>query len=429
MKKTTVFLVLVMQIALLFIFQNIYSLFKEYEEKGITNQYQLMENMQKLKKMFSTLSIITTLLFIGTSIYLIFLFKRSKEKPEYKSIPPLQDYLLQLRNSESQLKNIVEIQQENVTKKEELNKSIINNINAAIIFLNPANRIEIFNSVAETLFAQSYANAKNNVLPGILSEFPEITEFINIHKDEKISEEIQLGEKVFFIHLNPIDKIGMLIIIRDVTEEKMREEIDRRNSNFIMLGEMTAFLAHEVKNSLGVIYGYTKTIKSEKAKTGKVNKEILFLTNMMESFLSFSKPIIIEKREKIDLVLLLKKISFEKEIDIEVSDEPVIIENDQGLIHSVFSNLILNSKEAGAKNIKITFKKKGKTLEIILNDNGKGISTKISAKIWYPFFTTKEKGTGMGLAIIRKIINSLGGEILLTDFGQKGTTFKIIFYI
>ncbi len=427
MKKATVVLLLVIQITLLFIFQNIYSLFKGYEEIGITDRALLMENMQKLRKIFSGLSIITGLLLIGTGFYLVFLFKKSKEKPEYRIIPPLQDYLLQLKNRESKLKDIVETQQEKVIQKEELNKNIINNINAAIIFLNPSGRIEIFNAVAEALFSQSYANAKNNFLSKILSGFPEIVTFIDLHKDKKISREITSDEKIFWTHLNPIDKIGVLIIIRDITDEKKREEIDRRNSNFIMLGEMTAFLAHEVKNSLGVICGYTSTIKSEKKKTERINNEIRFLTDMMESFLSFSKPVTINKKEEMDLVPLLKKIADEKEVSIEIEDKRVTFENDPVLIQSIFSNLLLNSKEAGADRIKITFKK-GKNFEIFLKDNGKGIDPKIREKIWYPFFTTKDKGTGMGLASIRKIINSLNGEILLKSTSSSGTTFKIIFY-
>ncbi|MFC2155624.1 ATP-binding protein, partial [Acidobacteriota bacterium] len=58
----------------------------------------------------------------------------------------------------------------------------------------------------------------------------------------------------------------------------------------------------------------------------------------------------------------------------------------------------------------------------------KGIDDKIKEKIWYPFFTNKKKGTGMGLAIIRKIVNSLNGDISLVESGSRGSTFKITFY-
>ncbi len=427
MRKATVILVIVILIAMLFIFQNVHSLFNEYEEIGVHKPLQLMENMRQLKKIFSGLSVVTGLLLLATGFYLVVLFKRAREKPEYKSIPPLQDYLLQLKSSESHLKTMVETQQETVVQKEELNKNIVNNIDAAIIFLNPGGRIEIFNAAAETVFSQSYANAKNNLLESVLSRFPKVIDFVREHEEQKFSREIMSGEKTLLVHLNPIDQVGLLIIVRDVTEEKKREEIDRRNSNFVMLGEMTAFLAHEVRNSLGVILGYTKTIKSEKEKIGKVNTEILFLTDMMESFLSFSRPVTITKKEEIDLVPMLKRIAAEKEIVMAVPGEPVVIKNDAVLVQSIFSNLVLNSKEAGSDKIGVTFKRE-KNLEISLRDNGKGIDPKIREKIWYPFFTTRDKGTGMGLPSIRKIINTLRGEIVVEESGPDGTTFKIVFY-
>lgn len=427
MKKATVILLLVIQIALLFIFQNIHALFKKYEEVGVTDLGLLMENMRKLKTMFSVLSMVFGLTLAVTGIYLLFLIKKSREQPEHDEIPPLHDYLLRLKTSESQLKSIVETQQEKVTQKEELNKNIINNIDAAIIFLNAAGRIEIFNAVAEALFSQSYANAKNNRLDKIMARFPGLIEFVELHREQKITAEIAAAEKIFWTHITPIDQVGVLLIIRDITEEKKREELDRRNDNFVMLGEMTAFLAHEVKNSLGVIYGYTKTIKSEGEKTNKISKEILFLTDMMESFLNFSRPVTIERKEPIDLAALLKKIAAEKEMNLITAGEPVMFENDPALIRSIFTNLILNSKQAGADRVEVTIQR-GRDLEIYLKDNGKGIDPKIREKIWYPFFTTKDKGTGMGLPSIRKIVNFLKGEIVLTDTGPEGAAFKITFY-
>ncbi|HLP59151.1 MAG TPA: ATP-binding protein [Candidatus Deferrimicrobium sp.] len=427
MKKATVVLLLVIQIALLFIFQNIYALFKKYQEVGIADVKILMQNMEELQKMFSVLSMVLGLTLAVTGIYLLFLIKKSKENPEYNGIPPLHDYLLQLKTSESELKSIVETQQEKVVQKEELNKNIINNIDAAVIFLNNSGRVEIFNTVAETLFSQSYANAKNNRLDKVLGSFPGLCEFVESHQNRQETEEITSNDRIFRTHINPIDQIGVLLIIRDITEEKKREELDRRNSNFVMLGEMTAFLAHEVKNSLGVIYGYTKTIKTEEEKTGKISKEILFLTDMMESFLNFSRPVTLAKKEPIDLAVLVQKIAIEKGVTVVASGDPVVLENDPSLIQSIFANLILNSQQAGADKIEVIFKK-GRDLEIYLKDNGSGIDPRIREKIWYPFFTTKAKGTGMGLPSIRKIINFLKGEILLVETGPEGTTFKIIFY-
>ena len=113
MKKTTTILLLVIQLFLLVIFQNIYSLFKEFGKVDlakIRDPSRLMENIKNITRMFSALFIVTSLFFIGTAVYLGLQFKRSKLKPEIKGIPPLQDYLLELKGSETELKDLVEKQ-------------------------------------------------------------------------------------------------------------------------------------------------------------------------------------------------------------------------------------------------------------------------------------------------------------------------------
>jgi signal transduction histidine kinase len=438
MKKAAIIVMLIIEVVLLFIFQNLYVWFNELggvNLASLKNPYELMNSIQRMTKIFSGLSIITGLMIIGTGFYLVYQFKKAKEKQSFESIPPLQNYLLQLKGSETQLKGLVEQQQEDVTEKEELNKSIINNIDAAVIFLNRKRRVDIFNTVAQQLFSQSYVNAKNNLHTIVLSKFPEIHEIIDQYQESKFSGEVKCGEWDFHIDTNPLENIGQLVLIRDITEEKRREELVRRNDNFIMLGEMAAFLAHEVRNSLGVIYGYTKTIKLEKEaeRVEKINKEINFLTSMMESFLNFSRPIKIHKSQTIDLLEIFTTSAAESGIKLETeiandSEDKVQLETDPTLFHSIVSNLMLNAKEAGADKIQLNAEQHAdKRVVITLTDNGNGIDSEIREKIWFPFFTTKAKGTGMGLALIRKMITSMNGEITLLEL-REGTGFRIVFY-
>ncbi|MCP4216038.1 MAG: hypothetical protein GY765_15410, partial [bacterium] len=385
-----------------------------------------------LKSIFSGLSIVTGILLIGTGLYLVTLYSKAKNKGEFdteeapNNIPPLQNYLLKLRSSESQLKDMVETQQVSVNKKDELNKCIVNNMNAGILFLNPSGRIEIFNSVAQSLFSQSYVNALNNVPEKVLIALPTVCQLVTKNSGQPASYEVEEGDRVFSLRMNPIDNIGQLVIIRDITEDRKKEEIARRNGNFIMLGEMTAFLAHEVKNALGVMLGYTKTMKSEQEKAGKISKEILFLTSMMEGFLNFSKPVTVNTEQDLDLAEALKEIADEKGLAVTITGAATL-KKDPTLMHSIFSNLVLNSAQAGADTLEVRLSQE-KDTEIFLEDNGAGMPEDIREKIWYPFFTTKDKGTGMGLASIRKIVNSLAGEISLESSSEKGTVFKLVFY-
>jgi signal transduction histidine kinase len=439
MKKNMVIILIVVQLLMLFLFQNLYFLFKELEGidvQDLQSKTDLEDNIRQMKKVFSFLSILVGIFLMASGIYLAIVYKKSKSVVKLKNISPLQDYLLELRDSEIELKGMVEKQQEHAIWKEELNRSIIDNINSAIVFLNQFMKIDIINSRPEKIFGQSYAHAKNNTMETILGIFPELVTFIDSNKDKKVSSEICSREKIFWVDLIPIQRMGLLVIIKDITEDKQREEIERKNKNFIMLGEMTASLTHEVRNSLGVIYGYVKSIKSEiiqlkkgamSNKVDRITKEIEFLSATMESFLNFSKPILVEKKEKIDLILLLKKIANEKNIKIVFSQTEIFLYSDPILIAAVFSNLILNAREAHATRVEIDFKL-NHHLEVYLRDNGRGIDTKIIKKIWLPLFTTKEKGTGMGLAIVRKMVNTLKGEIQLMESSSAGSVFRIIFY-
>ncbi len=430
MKKSVVILLLILLLLLLFIFNNIYSLFKGFEKVNLAetvNQTKMLKNFKSVKDIFFGLFLLMGIFVVITCFYLVILFKKSRGKDPLKEIAPLQTYLHELKSSEQTLKDLVAKQKEHVVEKEELNKHIINNINSAIIFLNMAKQITTFNPPAESLLKQSYANARNNSLDKIMVKFPELLSFIQSHNQQPASREIKSRNIVFWVDVVPIENIGQLILIKDITDEKRREEVERVNKNFIMLGEMAAFLTHEIRNSLGVIYGYTKTIRSEPKKMKNVNKEINFLSTMMDSFLNFSKPVKVERSEQVNLTDLVTKLAKEQGLKSQIPVGDFHIENDKMLINSVFSNLMLNAKEARADRITLEFNQ-GKYREIYFSDNGKGIDTESADKIWYPFFTTKEKGTGMGLALVRKIIHSMNGDISLHKTSSQGTRFKITFY-
>ncbi|MEN8153070.1 MAG: ATP-binding protein [Acidobacteriota bacterium] len=384
----------------------------------------------KLKKFLSALVVLLGVFIIITGIYLVFLYKRRGSDIDKQNISLFQDYMVKLKDREVELNEIVKKQSFDVERSEKVNKSIINKINSAIILLNEKGRVEIFNPSAERIFSKSFAFARNNTLHVVFADFIEIANFVDQNKEKKISGEVDVKEKVFFVELIPLSSIGSMVIIRDITEQKKREEISTGRKNFEMLGEMAIFLTHEIRNSLGVIYGYTKTIKSESVKIKKINREIVFLTEMMENFLKFSKPVNPGDLEKIDLNKFITGLAGEIGIKINRSPrEDVFILSDRNLLYSVFSNLLLNSKDANADKVEIKAEKGDHgEYRVFFKDNGDGIKDISGDKIWYPFYTSREKGTGMGLAIVKKVLNFLNGEIVLVSSDEKGTVFKIIFY-
>jgi len=386
--------------------------------------------LQKLTGFTSVFVILMGLFIILTGIYLIVRIKRAKGGEAPQSLPLFQEYITKLKESETTLQGMVDQQKANIQKSEEISRKVVNRINAAIILLNENNRIELFNPTAEKMFGKSSALALNNTAETVFSRFPEIIRFIGDRGTDPVSESVESRKAIYLIEFIPVTPSGKLLIIRDITEGKKREERLSNRKNFMMLGEMTAFLTHEVRNSLGVMLGYTKTMKNDTEKTDRIHSEIKFLTEMMENFLSFSKPLNMNKKERLDPVKLLRSICGESGLECEVTGETgEKLNSDPSLLKSVFSNLVLNSGDAGADKIKIrVLKSETGNLKLEIEDNGNGIKETDLEKVWYPFYTSKPKGTGMGLAIVKKIINFLDGEISILKSDSLGTTFSITFF-
>ena len=384
-----------------------------------------LNSIQYLKKIFSGIAIVLGIFLLISGIFLIRAFRKPKEekKPDEASLTPFQNYLVELKSIQSEMEDLIREQNRTSRNKEEFNKSIINNLHLAVIFLNFSGKIEIFNPSAQSMFSQNYTFAKNNDLQAVLKDFPEIISFAAA--GGRRSGEIESSRRTFAAEMIPVPEMGSLILIRDVTADRKRERIQQINSSLLILGEISASLAHEIKNSLGVIYGYAKSLAGDTRKTKKITDEINYLTALMENFLSFSKPIERIRLVRTDLKPILIHTTEANHMSVRLPTEEIVLESDPVLLNVIFSNLILNSKQAGADTIRIEHPSAG---EIVIGDNGPGIEEQIGERIWLPFFSTKQNGTGMGLPIVKKVVNALNGEIQLLPGKDPGTWFKISFF-
>jgi signal transduction histidine kinase len=391
-----------------------------------TIQSAQLRTFRSLKKILSSLIIFLGLCIIACGIYLIFQLRGKDTAKLTDSISPFQDYLLEIKKSELELKSQVAAQSVSSGKIAELNKSIINTIHLAVIVTDTSGKVELFNPAAQKCFARSFAAAKNNPLSDVLRDYPELPAFIN-GAGKKDSAEIESNGRIFSADVVPVGASGRLAVIRDVSKERKREKIQRLNANQMMLGEMAAALAHEIRNSLGVILGYSKAILAEPEKTGKINREIHFLSAMMESFLQFAKPVEKVKQVKTALGPIIVACAAANGLTAALPEQDLQIESDPLLLNVIFSNLLLNASQAGAKRLKVEFSRI-ENPSITIRDDGPGIAATVKDKIWLPFFSTRDKGTGMGLATVKKIVGTLNGDIQLMNSGEPGAQFRIIFY-
>ncbi len=232
------------------------------------------------------------------------------------------------------------------------------------------------------------------------------------------------------------EAIGKLIVFTDLTELKALQSQAELRDRLSSLGEMAAGMAHELRNPMGVIAGYTKLLsKKVDPSLGhiveSVSQEVAVMDRIITDFLSFARPAEINF-SCVDLDTLLKNciagvLGEREDIKVHLSaDRAPSLYGDEILLRQAFTNLIQNAVEAMHQggDLKFAFSLKEETVEIAISDSGHGIPEKIKDRIFLPFYTTKDKGTGLGLAIVHKIVVSHRGSISV-DSSEKGTTFRV----
>ncbi len=378
-----------------------------------------LEQFAALKKILSGL-IFFLGIFIGASgIYLVVLLRKKGPEKSLGAGSPFQDYLVEMKSTQLELQDLVAEQNRTSSQTEELNKSIINTIHLGVIFISAGAKIEIFNPAAQKLFKRSFASAKNNSLADGSAGASQ-AQRLHPGREKKISAEIESGSFIFYVDVVPVSDSGRLVLVRDVSAERKKEKIQRQNANLMMLGEMAAALAHEIRNSLGVILGYSKAMRTEPEKTRKIVREINFLSEMMESFLQFARPVKKISRKKTDVGKMIAAAAAAQEMAVDLPAGPLLLKSDPLLLNVIFSNLVLNAKQAGARSLKVEFSDVAPA-SLTLADDGPGIAAANTEKIWLPFFSSRDKGTGMGLATVKKLVSALNGDIQLIERWQTGS--------
>jgi len=225
----------------------------------------------------------------------------------------------------------------------------------------------------------------------------------------------------------------------------------QRTEQLRVCGEIATGLAHEIKNPLAGIKVSMEVLCDEpgiseenKGVLLKVIKEIKRIELLLKELLNFARPpkpkftsTNINNIIDIALAFSIKTTSFStnssKTIDVlkDFDDNLPMIMADQMQLHQVFLNLFLNAIEVmpngGTLTIKTFHDVARNSVQVEINDTGKGIPKEVIDKIFQPFFTTKPKGTGMGLPITRRIIEEHGGKISVESEYGKGTTIRIVF--
>jgi two-component system sensor histidine kinase AtoS len=243
--------------------------------------------------------------------------------------------------------------------------------------------------------------------------------------------------------------VGLIHVMRDITERKRVEQSLQRAEQMKIVGEWAAGLAHEIKNPLAGIKASIEMLAQEaniseedKHLVNKAIDEIKRIELLIKSLLNFAKP------PKPQFVLTNINEIFTKSIDFSLQHPSLLLNSslkfqiirnfdnnipkiwaDPMQLQQVFLNLLLNAIEAmpkgGTLSLKTNHNPEKNTVEIEISDTGKGIANEMIDTIFQPFVTTKRKGTGLGLAITRRLIEQQGGTISVKSHPGQGTVFYL----
>ncbi len=306
----------------------------------------------------------------------------------------------------------------------------------ALSLLGRQNKSEVIGKTYQYIFPQKLARDIDKIIQ---------------EKDWNISHECQLengatiGYNVSLLLRNQQEVTGKVLVMRDISEKKKLENELIQSEKLATLGLLAGKIGHEMGNPLFGILGYAELPESkypQEEDLKHIVKQALQLKKMTRDLLTFSKPKP-PQIASIDINSILKEtIKFLKEITGQIKYHEVIVEyspclppvmGDEEQLKQVFMNLLINASQAmkgppEQDTLKVTtaLDQQEKKILVCIEDSGCGISPEDIDRIFSPFYTTKgEKGTGLGMTVVKEIISKHQGHIFVESRLGQGTKVRI----
>ncbi len=413
---------------------------------------------------------IVLLAIMGVVVYLLrkfFQSTREEHKKEFKASAPstenpsafmaasMQGVIQQLREQEKELERLHRIEKERAEQTERLSEEVTRNMPAGLVVVNATGIISSSNPAAEHVLGirglgfRRYSEA--------LGASSDLTRLIGeclstgtIFRREEVEHLPPAGDSRHLgVTISPIRRgegkiSGAICLLTDLTELAALQQRMRLKENLAALGELSAGIAHEFKNALATISGYAQMIESESSEAEALDyaKRILEqtrnITHVVTEFLKYARPLEIPD-ENVALQTVVDRVVAEvgealPQVRIWCEGTFEEAGGDEGLLRQALLNLARNAAEACALSEgggrvevrgEVVYGEAMGLQRISIADNGPGIPPDVLPKLFRPFFTTKAKGTGLGLAVVQKIIVQHGGQVEVRNRPGGGAEFIV----
>jgi signal transduction histidine kinase len=359
---------------------------------------------------------------------------------------------------------------------EQLSGEIVESLTAGLLVVDRSGRVEIFNAAGRSMIGLK-ADPIGSDYHMVLTAFPPLVQLIEeglttgrpiVRRSVQVegAGPVHLGVTVSPLgrplpHLDataadnetapePAGSVpghdsppGVICLFSDLTAVVELEEQLRLKETLARLGELTAGLAHEFRNGLATIHGYSRLIDVDalapkfRPYVEGIRQETDALGKVMTNFLSFARPenVVLSR---VDLGTVARRAADDLRYELPAATSLVVdgtfadVLGDEVLLRQVFGNLVRNAVDA-CEGVGVTpdIRLHGwvdaahRSCRVSVEDNGPGIPESARERIFQPFFTTRSQGTGLGLAIVQKIVVMHNGRVVVQDARGGGASIQI----
>ncbi|HEX4824903.1 MAG TPA: ATP-binding protein [Candidatus Polarisedimenticolaceae bacterium] len=324
-------------------------------------------------------------------------------------------------------------------------------MSTGVAVLGRDGRLAAANPAATALLGLPEGSARGRDLSGVPRGMKRLSEMVErcMAEGRSVSREVlelrpEGGRATHLgVTISPVaglkgDVHGALVLMTDLTEIREVEEQVSLREHLAAVGRLSAGIAHEFRNALGTILGWARMLEKRDdprvhGPAKEILKEVDAVRAQIDEFLLYARPPE-PQRASVDLEALLRSCVEHPPagIDVVLQGEFGRVVGDEALLRRVFGNLLQNAADIGEDAgrrllVRIAGRKTPAAVQIEIDDDGPGIPPDKRGQIFVPFFTTRERGTGLGLALVQRTVVDHGGTVEAAEGPRGGAMFRLRF--